>query len=405
LQQSRSFSSKQANKPLPSQDWVDVFPREREGKNYDVNWSLQVDGVAPLSDAFQNARLPVLTTRLPNKVANGKVEVSKPAYTGTYALVEAGDSITHGAFASALKASQEYLSSGVDLFVEDAGLGATAASRVGVRIITDAPAVALIARSLLIPSPPREVNHKARFDGWNFEARWEEPEVKWNGQTFDVSAVPTTPAKGQRPIVAYVGGPGALVAVQFVETNKVIVGANVVVGSEAPIRGLADAIGHAAAVLMNEQQKSSLALSSTSVVRNDKTTVIISADDSVIDEAQAKGIVYGAYANLLSTEGVSALFNGIIGAAAAPSSTHRSTPPAVVSGGKAVLALTPNNLSFAAKHLVFYEKGTKKAPLSEDEAVKRLVELTDDSKTEVAKAIVKGAKIFVAGTSHEALSE
>ena len=64
-----------------------TFPREREGNVYAVNWSMTEDGVVPAGDAFRNARVPLLTTRLPKKVDGGAVDLDQPKYTGTYAVV------------------------------------------------------------------------------------------------------------------------------------------------------------------------------------------------------------------------------------------------------------------------------------------------------------------------------
>ena len=68
------------------------------------------------------------------------------------------------------------------------------------------------------------MDHRARFDGWNFDERWEETELKWLGEGYEVIEKPTVAKKGQRPIVAYCGGPGGKIAVQFCEANKKIVG-------------------------------------------------------------------------------------------------------------------------------------------------------------------------------------
>lgn len=141
-QASRSFSTKQAESF--------VWPREAEGNIYTDNWSLCEDGVVPTGIMFRNARLPVLTSRLPTKVESGKVVLEKPKYKGAYTSLEAGDGIEHSDFSDALIAQQTYLSSGIDLFVEDAFMGTSASGRVGVRVVTDSPAVALIARTLMV---------------------------------------------------------------------------------------------------------------------------------------------------------------------------------------------------------------------------------------------------------------
>lgn len=127
-----------------------TFPRQTEGNIYDDNWSLCADGVVPAGDMFRNARIPVLTQRLPSKVEAGKIALQKPKYKGPFVTLEAGDGIEHDDFSDCMIESQKHLSSGVDLFVEDAFLGSFASSRLGVRVVSDSPAVALIVRSLLV---------------------------------------------------------------------------------------------------------------------------------------------------------------------------------------------------------------------------------------------------------------
>lgn len=70
-----------------------------------------------------------------------------------------------------------------------------------------------------------EVNHRARFKGWNFDPRWKSSVPVWNGQSYDLPKdLPPVAQPGQRPIVAFVGGDHAILAVQFVENNSEIVG-------------------------------------------------------------------------------------------------------------------------------------------------------------------------------------
>ena len=126
------------------------FPRESEGNIYSVNWSLTEDGVVPTGDAYRNARLPLLVSRLSSKVESGKITLTSPKYTGKFTLVEAGDKISHDDFNELLQTQQTYLSHVKEMFVEDASLGSSSLSRVGVRVVTDSAAVALIARDLLV---------------------------------------------------------------------------------------------------------------------------------------------------------------------------------------------------------------------------------------------------------------
>ena len=222
----QALSTRQLPTSTPETEEWGLFPREREGNEYKVNWSLTYDGIVSTGDAFHNARLPVLATRLPNKISGGKVEASGPEYYGDVSTLEAGESIPFTDFESAFSAHKEYFSRGADLLVEDHGLGSYGPFRLGTRIVTDDAATALIFRNLLLKTPPREVDHRARFNGWNFDERWNVPDFVWDGVKYDVAA-PTTPLPGQRPILATVGGSvldGKSTAVQFVEVNNALVG-------------------------------------------------------------------------------------------------------------------------------------------------------------------------------------
>lgn len=131
-----------------------VFPREREGNDYWVNWSMTEDGVTPVGEsAFRNARLALLKTRLGISKDAAELNVKGPSLTGQYKVLEAGDSLPHQDFEDFKEAQRKgYLESGIDLFVEDGGLGALSDIRVGVRIIAGNPALALMGRNLFVSS-------------------------------------------------------------------------------------------------------------------------------------------------------------------------------------------------------------------------------------------------------------
>jgi hypothetical protein len=69
----------------------------------------------------------------------------------------------------------------------------------------------------------------------------------------------------------------------------------------------------------------------------------------------------------LTAVGVSAAWNGVLGGSVASSTSI----PSIVSGGKSAVPITPDNLAPPATHFFFFEKGSKKASLTEDEALKR----------------------------------
>eukprot|EP01031_Cornospumella_fuschlensis_P030257 gene30257-36563_t len=119
--QTRSLSL--SLKTAETDEWF-VFPRETEGNQYNVNWSLVEDGVTPRSEAFRNARLPILAQHLPTKIGkDNKLELSSPPFAGgKLEIKEAGDNITHEAFNASKAKTCDQLSAASTLFVEDATL-------------------------------------------------------------------------------------------------------------------------------------------------------------------------------------------------------------------------------------------------------------------------------------------
>ena len=120
-----------------------IFPREREGNMFSVNWSLNEHGVTPVGDAHRNARAATLEKKL-------GANASKVALTGKYTVAIAGEGLPHGDFANLISKQRKFLSSGVELYVEDASVGSAHVGRQGVRVVSDSPATAMIARNLLV---------------------------------------------------------------------------------------------------------------------------------------------------------------------------------------------------------------------------------------------------------------
>lgn len=151
---------------METEEWA-LFPRQREGNIYDHNWSLCEDGVVPEGDAYRNARLPILTSAVGTKAQGGKIELKSPTYTGKYAVAESGDHIPHEIFSEMFSAQQQLLSSGVNLYVEDAALGGHNQTRNGVRITSAVPAVNLIFRTLLVSGVQRDSFHTRERCYWD----------------------------------------------------------------------------------------------------------------------------------------------------------------------------------------------------------------------------------------------
>ena len=191
------------------------------------------------------------------------------------------------------------------------------------------------------------------------------------------------------------------------------------VGGSAPVRALIEAIGHACAEVINVQHKSWLSLPSCCIIKgsskDSSTLLVVGADDSVLEAAIASKLpIYGAYQNLVSANGVSAMFAGIISPYS--SSSSPSTPsssasfssrnPLVIAGGQSAISLNPDNMVHSAKTIVFYEKGAKKANLTSEQATERLFKLAgSDSKADLIKEILNGTKSVLVGSAAEALGD
>jgi hypothetical protein len=408
----RTFSSR---KGMTNTDETKIFPNEYEGNIYDDNWSLVEDGVVPVGVAFRNARVSLMTSAIGAK-KGGSITAEKPLYFGEYSFTEAGDTISQEEFSDLFQSQKQLLSSGPDLFVEDASLGSYSKNRIGVRVVTMDATKAIIARTLLIPRPPRACNHRARFDGWNFDPRWAAAQVDWNGTSYEiVEPDEQASTEGERPITAFIGGEGSDVSVQFVENKaEKIVGANIVMGESAPVIALVRAIGHASNVVINEKYLDVLAvpsLSFTTVTKKGKeaaSVVVINATDAMVDAAIAdKGItLHGAYDNVLTASGVSALWNGVVSSTTKAGAVYKpelssfafdGAVPIVTVNDKAALPVYPDNLIAPVTHIAFFESGADNKVLSTEEGLERLVAMADasDEKAAVIAELLKGVLFSV----------
>lgn len=392
LHRNVGFMYLSTKKAIETKEWF-MWPRETEANDYAVNWSLVGDGVTPTGNAYRNARLPLLTSMLSAKPAGGKVELKSPTYFGDYKIQEAGDdTISMDEFQDLSLSHKEMLTNEKDLFIEDGAIGTFGCVRIGVRMISADPAYALIARSLLVPVPPRKCDHRARFDGWNLDPLWQSPglDKKWDGEKYLINENPS-PLKGHRPVVAYIGGDSSVCAVEFQTSDEKIVGADIIVGSKAPVRAFVEAIAHASSVVINETQSESLALPSASFTTDKTSVIVVGADDATVDKLLANKSLYGAYANVMTESGVSAGFDGFISAP----STGANDLPSVVVNGKAAVKSSPDNLTAPCTHLAFFEKGGKKGTITAEQAVEKVVAIAGESKAELAAALLKNVKCSV----------
>lgn len=138
-------------------------------------------------------------------------------------------------------------------------------------------------------------------------------------------------------------------------------GANIIAGEKSSIRGVINALTIAGSAMINSDCSHVLAVPSLVVTKNGVTTLLLgNISDDLIAKACSSGTLYGAYANAISLNGVSALFNGAI----VPTSVLPPDPvfsgfyarepyPAVVSNGSVVRLVNPDNFTFSPSTVVF----------------------------------------------------
>jgi hypothetical protein len=177
-----------------------------------------------------------------------------------------------------------------------------------------------------------------------------------------------------------------------------VIGADIIAGGKVPIAGIVAAISHAASVLFNEKFKAtSITIpTSLSLTNGQKTVLLVGATDSLVADAatSSSGLFHGAYTNSLCPEGVSALWNGAIGGASLAASKTFSdrfnSTPYVAVGGQTAVAVEPVNLAPRVSHIAFFDAKSPKSSsvLSKDEAVKQILDLTDDSKKDILLSLL-----------------
>ncbi len=253
-----------------------------------------------------------------------------------------------------------------------------------------------------IPSPTRKLQAYARCKGWNLDKRVTfKPRYDWMGDHYE-EVKPTVAVQGQRPIVALVGGPGNHAAVQFLQYENAIVGASVVVGQDCPVSGLIHSLGYATTVVLNESELPLIALPSSVFIKNQQSIVVVNADDSVVEAGvNAGATLYGRYHHTLATAGVASLWNGMVTFATKASIATFQPVPHVVVQGQAVSVLEPDNFTYTATHIVLYEPKGKAEVLKGEEAVKKLLEITEGKKEVVIKELLDKATVHVITSAKE----
>lgn len=125
-----------------------VFPRERPGLDYGLNWSLNRNGVTPLGDAY----------RWTKAADASKFGAQAEKVTKGDAAPEAKDEATEGelsfeAFDAALAGVKEMLTTESTLFVAE---GESPESRIPTRVISDSPTIAATAITNILRRMPKD---------------------------------------------------------------------------------------------------------------------------------------------------------------------------------------------------------------------------------------------------------
>lgn len=147
--------------------------------------------------------------------------------------------------------------------------------------------------------------------------------------------------------------------------------------------------------MVNDAATESIALNSTVLSKGNKTVLVVNGNESLVQKSLVDSSLYGSYHNLVSADGVSAFWNGVI---SDTSSKVSGDIPRIESRGKSIQILTPNNMTFPLNSVVFFEDGAVKSTVTEDEALEKLTKLTDEKKSVIVKMIVNsGVKAFKVG--------
>ncbi|OQR97501.1 hypothetical protein ACHHYP_10889 [Achlya hypogyna] len=134
-----------------SSQYIGDFPEQNEANNFEVNWSLADDDITPRHNCYRNRSLATLA------------QVS-----GTFPLpVEAPATITleeahPAAFLDLWNEVTEEFSHVSDLYVHDGAVGALAALRTQIRVISDSPALAHALSNLIVAVPTIKNPHTPR---------------------------------------------------------------------------------------------------------------------------------------------------------------------------------------------------------------------------------------------------
>lgn len=125
-----------------------VFPRERPGLDYSLNWSLNRNGVTPLGDAYRWTKIAEAT-----KYGATAEKVEENATSAPEATETGSDGLGFEEFDTGLAQAKKLLTSENTLFVAEGE--SPDSSRTPCRVISDSPTIAATAITGILSRMPR----------------------------------------------------------------------------------------------------------------------------------------------------------------------------------------------------------------------------------------------------------
>jgi len=321
-----------------SVDYV-VFPREREGLDYKLNWSL-VDYLIPKGDAFGNIKIETLKRKIGVKSSECLFSSGLSDKVGNFVEAGISDDFGFDDFDEQKSTITKYLSTGVDLFVEDASLGSYRGSSIGVRIVSDDPVFAAISRNILIPVPKKHHSNA-------------------------------------QPITVFIatGASDAVESMAFDESEDgELIGATVLLASSTKPLSLVKTLSHAVSVILGEKNECLVLAEAAATLKGNVSGLVIGCDAASLGALYQAQALYSGHGAIWGPKGLSATFGGSF--LDFGSSSFKINEGLAVKVEKLLCVPTPAvNLAPIPSTVSFISKSSKaKVELSNKDAVDLLAE-------------------------------
>ena len=108
--------------------------------------------------------------------------------------------------------------------------------------------------------------------------------------------------------------------------------------------------------MINENESEGISIPSNVIVHKDRTYIVIGGDDEFVNAAAAKNILYGAYNNYISINGVSALWNGY--KLSSYNDASVVVPPVIAIKNEYIVSNPPDNLINSASEIIFIDSAS-----------------------------------------------